>query len=70
MQNTVSSFHPVASTVFPAYTNLMFRKPITLYQLTPCSSSFPGKLILGHLVQKETALMVAACSARLALCSQ
>jgi len=45
-------------------------KPLTLYQLTPCSRPFLGKLILGHLVQKETALTVAASSARSASCSQ
>jgi len=38
-------------------------KPLVLYQLTPRSRVFLRKQILGHLVQKETALMVTACSA-------
>jgi hypothetical protein len=31
-------------------------KPLTLYQLTPCSGVFLGKLILGHLVRKNPLL--------------
>jgi len=67
--HTVSSFH-LSGFYGISRMHKSDGKPLTLHQLTPCSRVFLRKLILGHLVQKETALMVTACSARSAPSSQ
>jgi hypothetical protein len=68
--HAVSSFHLIGLYGISCIHKSDVGNPLTLYQLTTCSSVFLRKLILGHLVQKETALMVTACSARSAPSSQ
>ena len=60
----------VASRVISCIHKSDVQKSLRLYQLTPCSRVFLWKLLRGHIVQKETALMVAARAARSAPSSQ